>query len=91
MTLTVQYDIKLSKAGASVFQELTPGWTSFVYVLRGDVKIGGKTCQKHHTQVLSAEPDQSGVQLEALSEARMIVVSGRPLGQPIFQVRAHSL
>ena len=86
-TLTVQYDIKLSKAGAEVFQELTPGWTAFCYVLRGDVKIGGKACTKHNTQVLSAESDQSGIQLEALSEARMIVVSGRPLNQPIFQVR----
>jgi len=78
------YDIKLSK-GASVFQNLTSGWTAFVYVLRGDVKIGGKACTKHNTQVLSAESDQSGIQLEALSEARMIVVSGRPLNQPIFQ------
>lgn len=97
-----QYDVKLKRPRASLFQPLTPGWTAFVrrnasaarrqsdrpqcYILSGEVKIGGKACQQHHTEVLSAEADQSGVQLEAISDAvRMIVVAGQPLDQPIFQ------
>ena len=80
-TPTYYLDFTLA-AGSSLEQEIPPGWTTFLYTLRGKIRLGEDlTVEPHHT-VLFAR-DGEAVQIENCSaeEARLILFSGKPLGQ----------
>lgn len=77
-------DYKMS-SNTSAFQELPSGWNSFAYLLSGKAKFGGTICDAHSTVVLSNEPNQTGVQIEAVDECRFVLISGKPLNEPIQQ------
>lgn len=66
---------------SKIFHDLPAGWTSFAYILKGDVKVGNDE-EKHkefHTLVFSAESDQNGVSLEALEDGtELVLVCFRP-------------
>lgn len=71
--------------GAQFIRESTAdaGDAAFIYVFEGDAAFAGQTVPRHHFAVLG-----SGERLEvsAGSEgARFILVSGRPIGEPIVQ------
>ena len=61
---------------SNVFHDLPVGWTSFAYILKGRVKVGGdnKEHKEFHTLVFSAESDQGGVSLEALEDGTELVL-----------------
>ncbi|GJJ12161.1 hypothetical protein Clacol_006402 [Clathrus columnatus] len=79
------------KRKVSVFQEIPAGWTTFAYTLKGNVMVGGSssTLQKEepfHTLVLSSEPDQTGVLLEATEDmTELVLIAGQPLDQTVVQ------
>ncbi|CAG7845894.1 Pirin-like protein [Serendipita indica DSM 11827] len=83
--------IFLKKTGAKVFQDLPAGWTSFIYVLKGAVAVnkdGGDSTahRQHHTLVLSAAANETGVAIEAgEDETEVVLISGEPLDQPVVQ------
>jgi redox-sensitive bicupin YhaK (pirin superfamily) len=79
-------------AGVTFDAELPPGHNAFAYVSSGAVDIGvaGSTrVDAGRMAILGNEADASGVRLVAASglaePARILLVAGRPLGEPIAQ------
>ena len=70
-------------AGAHFIQSLAAEHNAFVYVYRGTVAIAGTEVPAGRMAILQNEGD--GVVVEALEDARAILVAGRPLGEPIAQ------
>jgi redox-sensitive bicupin YhaK (pirin superfamily) len=80
--------VTLKTQGATVVPALPPKWTSFVYVLEGSVTIGeSKPIDQYHVAVLTSEDGQDAVSLQATSTggARLILVAGEPLNEPVVQ------
>jgi redox-sensitive bicupin YhaK (pirin superfamily) len=78
-------DVKLTKAGASVFQPLPEGWTAFAYIITGKLQVGEEATpvDKHNTVVLSCEDGQNGVLLSRPDgtdeETRLVLIAGEPM------------
>ncbi|EJU05739.1 hypothetical protein DACRYDRAFT_113787 [Dacryopinax primogenitus] len=82
------FDVQLKKAGASVFQDIPAGWTAFLYVLSGKVKVGAtpEAHEPYHTLVLSSKSNEDGVALTAEEDnTRIVLCAGEPLNQTVFQ------
>jgi len=75
-------------AKGAIFQEIPKGWTSFLYILKGSLKVGSDTVQQNHfyTLVLSANDNEDGVAIEATDDTtEFILVAGAPLDQTVVQ------
>ena len=72
-------------AGATHSLPLPPSHNAFVYVYAGEVTIGGRTVGEQRLAVLGNAPAAAGVTLSTVSGARVLVLAGRPLGEPIAQ------
>lgn len=70
-------------AGAHFIQSLPVENNAFVHVYRGTVSIAGTEVTAGRMAILKNEGD--GAVVEALEDARAILVAGRPLGEPIAQ------
>ena len=70
-------------AGTRFVQPLPAAHNAFVYAYRGTLGIGGMTVPAGRMAILKNEGE--GVVVEALEEARAILVAGQPLGEPIAQ------
>lgn len=70
-------------AGALFSVPLQAEHNAFVYVYRGEVEIGGTPLAEQRMGVLSNSGDC--VVIGARTDARLILVAGRPLGEPIVQ------
>lgn len=77
-------DIELP-AGATHSLPLPPSHNAFVYVYAGEVTIGGRTVGEQRLAVLGNDPAADGVTLSTVAGARVLVLAGRPLGEPIAQ------
>ena len=77
-------DIELP-AGASFTQALPPSHNAFVYVYRGDVAIGGTRVPVQRMAILANDSSSDGVVVTAGSAARVLLIAGKPLGEPIAQ------
>ena len=79
--------------GAAFDATLPPGHNAFLYVYAGAVDVGSagvaRRVEREHLAILSTDPASDGVRLVAdagLAEpARVLLVAGRPLGEPIAQ------
>jgi len=69
----------------SFSQPLPAGHNAFVYVYRGRVKLGEVEVPVRNMAILANAADRDGVRIEALEEARVLLIAGRPLGEPIAQ------
>jgi len=70
-------------AGAS-FQAAIPGThNAFIYVYQGEVVVGDTQVGSRSMGILSTGAD--GVTLTAATDARLILLAGRPLNEPIVQ------
>lgn len=58
---------------------------AFVYVYRGEVTIGGTQFGEGRMAILANSPQADGVVLISSGPAKAILVSGKPLGEPIMQ------
>ena len=56
-----------------------------MYVYAGEATIGGRTVGEQRLAVLGNDPAADGVTLSTVSGARVLVLAGRPLGEPIAQ------
>lgn len=72
-------------SGARFEQSLAPGHNAFVYVYRGEISIAGKTVPIQRMAILANEEQADGVVIEASSDARVLLISGQPLKEPIVQ------
>lgn len=72
-------------AGVTFEQPLPAGHNAFVYVFRGEAVIEGKGVPPTRMAILDNAPGADGVRIKALAPARLLVLAGKPLGEPIAQ------
>ncbi|MDB5755385.1 MAG: hypothetical protein JWR56_1813 [Massilia sp.] len=77
-------DIELA-AGASFEQQLPPGHNAFLYVFRGEVTVEGKAVAGARMAILTNPAEAEGVRIKAAESSRVLLIAGRPLGEPIAQ------
>lgn len=75
------WDVRLG-VGANVELPAREGWHTALVVLRGSVRVGGRT-PAGEAQVVVLDPAGSGVQLEAGPETVLLLLSGEPIDEPI--------
>ena len=83
-TEPIYVDVELP-AGTRFAQALPPSHNAFVYVYRGEVTIAGTKVARERMAILANAPGKDGVVIEAGTAARVLVIAGRPLGEPIAQ------
>jgi hypothetical protein len=72
-------------AGASFSTAVPATHNAFIYVYRGAVKVGVTLVESHRMAILSNTTDADGVTLTATEDARLIMIAGKPLNEPIVQ------
>lgn len=72
-------------AGAVFSTALPASHNAFIYVYRGAVTVGGVQVESRRMGILSNAPGADGVTLSATEDARLILVAGNPLNEPIAQ------
>jgi len=72
-------------AGASFSTELPATHNAFIYVYRGAVEVGGMQVDAQRMGILSNTPGADGVTLTAKEDARLILIAGKPLNEPVVQ------
>ena len=72
-------------AGARFEQSLPATHNAFVYVYRGTVNIAGKSVPTQRMALLANDDRADGVVIEAGSDAKVLLIAGRPLKEPIAQ------
>ena len=72
----------------SSFEQAIPaGHNAFLYVYRGEVAVGEhrERVAERRMAVLANEAGADGVKLTACGDARLILIAGKPLNEPIVQ------
>jgi redox-sensitive bicupin YhaK (pirin superfamily) len=77
-------DVELP-AGQRFAQVLPSACNAFVYVYRGELRIGDARVPSRHMAILANDAGSDGVVLRAEVPARALLVAGMPLGEPIAQ------
>jgi redox-sensitive bicupin YhaK (pirin superfamily) len=72
-------------AGASFAQALPSAFNAFVYVYRGEIRIGDRQVPQQRLAILKNNADSDGVVLSADAPARALLIAGKPLKEPIVQ------
>jgi redox-sensitive bicupin YhaK (pirin superfamily) len=72
-------------AGTRFEQPLPAAHNAFVYVYRGEISISGQAVPTQRMAILGNGAQTDGVLLEAGSDARVLLIAGKPLNEPIAQ------
>jgi redox-sensitive bicupin YhaK (pirin superfamily) len=72
-------------AGRTFSTTIPATHNAFVHVYRGAVTISGKSLGESRMGILANTPNADGVTLSATVPAKAILISGKPLGEPIMQ------
>jgi redox-sensitive bicupin YhaK (pirin superfamily) len=83
-TQPLYLDLALA-SGAGFSQALPPTHNAFVYVYRGAIRIGDTEVPAPRMAILANDPNADGVALTAMSDARVLLIAGEPLHEPIAQ------
>lgn len=83
-TSPLYLDIHLPQ-GAQFAQPLSAEHNAFVYVYRGAVDVAGTRVPAQRMAILASNTSADGVLIEAAEDARVLLVAGRPLNEPIAQ------
>jgi quercetin 2,3-dioxygenase len=81
-------DIHFAAEGGSFSQPLPAAHNAFVYVYRGSVEVvdaGGQTSSVPAQRMAILANDGDGITLRASAAARLLLIAGRPLNEPIAQ------
>jgi redox-sensitive bicupin YhaK (pirin superfamily) len=70
--------------GARFVQEIPAGHNALTYTYRGSVKVSGTTVPDQHMAVLASD-GAPAILLETDAPARLLVIAGKPLNEPIAQ------
>lgn len=78
--------IDIDLPAGSSFSTLVPAThNAFVCVYRGEVTIGDKVLGESRMGILANTPNAEGVTINAVAPAKAILISGKPLREPIMQ------
>ncbi|CAO1669950.1 Pirin domain-containing protein [Halomonas sp. NYA30] len=69
-------------AGAHEQLPVAPGRQVFLYVVNGDVEVGGEPVQPHH--LIEVDRDGSSLDIEASSDARLLFGHGEVIDEPVY-------
>lgn len=83
-TAPLYLDIALPK-GSAFAQPLPPAHNALLYVFRGEIVVEGKAVPSGKMAILANPADADGVRMVASSDARVLLIAGQPLGEPIVQ------
>ncbi|MDE2131132.1 MAG: pirin family protein [Betaproteobacteria bacterium] len=72
-------------SGAHFEQALPAAHHAFLYVYRGTLAVGEREVQQQRMAILDNGAGADGVSLRAVTPARVLLIAGRPLGEPIVQ------
>ncbi|WP_342131561.1 pirin family protein [Hydrogenophaga sp. OTU3427] len=72
-------------AGARFEQALPPTHNAFVYVYRGEVTVAGQAVPAGRMAILANDAQADGVVIEAGADAKLLLIAGQPLKEPIAQ------
>jgi redox-sensitive bicupin YhaK (pirin superfamily) len=72
-------------ANSRFAQPIPSGHNAFVYVYRGEAIVGGQTLPEQRLAILSNSDDADGVVIETQTGSRVLLIAGKPLGEPIVQ------
>ena len=72
-------------AQARFAQALPAGHNAFVYVYRGEVRIAGERVPAQRMAILANDALADGVVIEATGAAKVLLIAGQPLKEPIAQ------
>ena len=75
------WDIQLRQAGISKFK-LTEGWSAALIVLHGSILVNGYALARQ-VQLVVLESDGSTLTIEAKTDAKLLLLSGEPIAEPI--------
>ena len=84
VTQPLYLDVHLP-AGNRFEQRLPAGHNAFVYVYRGEVSIAGQLVPMQRMALLANEATADGVVIEAGADAKLLIIAGQPLNEPIVQ------
>ncbi|BDI03813.1 pirin family protein [Sphaerotilus microaerophilus] len=83
-TAPLYLDLHLS-AGSRFEQPLPAGHNAFIYVYRGEVAVGAQAVPVQRMAILANDAQADGLVIEAAGDAKVLLIAGRPLGEPIVQ------
>ena len=83
-TAPIYLDLHLP-GGSHFEQKLPVEHNAFVYVYRGEVSISDKLVPVQRMAILANEAQADGVVIESSADARVLLISGQPLNEPIVQ------
>ncbi len=83
-TAPLYLDVHLP-AGAQFTQSLPADHNAFLYVYRGAIQVGERAIPLQRMAILTNDPDAQGVTMRAIDDARVLLVAGHPLREPIVQ------
>ncbi len=72
-------------AGTAFSTALPTTHNAFIYVYRGEVKVGEADVESQRMAILDNTAEADGVSLTASRDARLILVAGKPLNEAIVQ------
>ena len=72
-------------AGTRFAQSLAPEFNAFVYVYRGEIRIGDRQAPQQQMAILANDAESDGVIIHADAPSRVLLIAGRPLREPIVQ------
>src|SRR5450830_644680 len=84
ITQPLYLDLHLPQ-GARFEQALPAQHNAFVYVYRGEVSVAGQAVPLQRMAILRNEAQADGVVIEATADARVLLIAGQPLKEPIVQ------
>lgn len=84
ITQPLMLDVHLPR-GSRFEQALPSGHNAFFYVYRGEVSVNGVRVPAQRMAILANDPAADGVVIEAVEDAKVLLVAGRPLKEPIVQ------
>ncbi|WP_397475566.1 pirin family protein [Pusillimonas sp.] len=72
--------------GPGAFRQALPaGANAFIYVYRGNVRVGEQAVPEQTMGLLRNDPEADGVLLETDGPAKALLIAGKPLNEPIAQ------
>jgi hypothetical protein len=84
ITEPLYLDIHMPKD--TLFEQPLPAThNAFVYVYRGEVTIEGTNVPAQRMAILANHNNSNGVKIQAGADAKLILIAGKPLNEPIVQ------
>ena len=78
----IYFDVELEKDKEFYF-ELPSTHNSFIYLIKGEIKIGDKNHKKVKNSTLILLTKGNKLKVKAINKSKFLLISGKPIGEPI--------